>query len=171
MKFHDSSSLYSNEKVQPLPRLDKPGFTLFRHQERSSIILFGGYDLDEEEATSRIIVVDPQNQLWWEASTEGGPVFPRINPAIIAMKNRLYVFGGYENYRGDPQNISKYSIALFTPKGGIWTWEYCDEEYGNDSRDGRRVNSNFASATSICGGSKILLTPGKSRPTDDLVSS
>ena len=55
----------------------------------SSVIYFGGYDLDEDEETDR--VVEYKNLKW---TLLGNLASPREYHRSIKMDNKIYIFGG-----------------------------------------------------------------------------
>ena len=55
----------------------------------SSVIYFGGLDLDEDEATDK--VVEYKNLKW---TVLGNLASPRRSHRSIKMANKIYIFGG-----------------------------------------------------------------------------
>lgn len=168
LKFRNPMSPFSQEELQrkqkPLPVLGLSACTLFRWHETSMLLLFGGYDNDAEEASSQIIVVDVTHSEWWFLTIEGEPVEGRIDPAIVAIDHKLFVFGGYRRYGRDPQPHRSYSIASLSDTGK-WTWEARDVAYTNIIPQGHI----FGAAVPMYNNTKILLTIG--RTTGDEVSN
>lgn len=134
--------------------------------------MFGGYDNAEECATSQVIIINLEQLQWWYQPFEGNRnSSPRISPAIVAIENRVYIFGGYRAYEGDPQTCYSYSIAEWRPAvdrnaHSSWDWEVRDVPYhGLIPGD-----SVIGQAISVLGGKKIFLTPGRLNSSDTRVS-
>ena len=140
----------------PLPQLTDPGGTILSIDNSSFVFLFGGYDIEAEVASSKIVVIDPDHLEWWYLRLEGEGVQPRIDPVVVAVDTNLYVFGGYRQLGPeDPQPCTSYSIAEFLPNRQ-WQWTVRDQPYSNIIPKGHL----FGGATPVYNGAKILLTPG-----------
>jgi len=140
-----------------IPELILPGHALFRIHETSFLLLFGGYDADAEEASSRLIVIDLRHLEWWYQPVEGGIASGRVNPTMVAIDQtrKLFIFGGYRNFEGNGEPHSSYSIASLSDNGRAWSWELVDAPYPNNIPPGTILGR----ATAIYKGIKILLTP------------
>ena len=128
----------------------------------SFLLLFGGYDADSEQVSSKLIVVDLRHLEWWYQPVEGGVPTGRINPTMVTIGQKLYVFGGYRRYGGefgDPHH--SYCIASLSDDGKAWSWEVRDVPYSEKIPPGTILGR----ATPIYNGTKILLT--KWRTTND----
>lgn len=137
-----------------LPRLTLADSTLFRHNDTSFILIFGGYDVDDEETSGKLIVVNLRHLEWWYQTIEGGPVEGRINPTIVTIDQKLYIFGGYRHFERDGAPHASYSIAALAD-GTTWRWEARDVPYPQNVPKG----SIFGKAEPIYDGGKILLLP------------
>jgi hypothetical protein len=149
--------------IKELPELSLPGCTLFRLHGTSFLLVFGGYYVDEEIPSSDLIVINLRFLEWWFADVQGGPVTARIDPTIVAIDQRLYVFGGYRNFTdsGDPH--SSYSIAALSEDGSTWNWDVIDASYSSDVPEG----TIFGGATPVYKNyEKILLTPWRTTNSD-----
>ncbi|KAF8952006.1 hypothetical protein BDZ97DRAFT_1768983 [Flammula alnicola] len=140
-----------------LPKLSLPGCTLLRIHDSSFIFIFGGFDYITDEATSRVIVIDLEHTAWWYLKLNGEAVNARINPAVVAIDDKLYIFGGYRKFGHDPQPHSSFSIAEYKAAEGIWHWAVRDAPYSNPVPEGHV----FGQGISVYNGTKILLTPGR----------
>ncbi|KIM41278.1 hypothetical protein M413DRAFT_445315 [Hebeloma cylindrosporum] len=162
-KFRDAYNPFSrdprHQKLNPLPQLTEPACAIVYIDNRSLLIIFGGYDIDAETASSKIIVVDLDHLEWWyvQLELEGQDVEARIEPAIAFINGKLYVFGGYRklDYR-DPQPFNSYSIGEFQ-QDGRWHWSVRDQPYSNIVPQGHL----FGRAIPVYNGAKLLLTPGR----------
>jgi len=141
-------------EIKELPRLTLPDCTLLRVHDTSFMLIFGGYDVDIEETSSKLIVVNLRHLEWWYQGIEGGPVAGRINPTIAMVDRKLYIFGGYRNFEGDGAPHASYSIAELSD-GGTWRWEARDVPYPQHVPKG----SIFGKAEPVYNGTKILLLP------------
>jgi len=119
------------------------------------IFIFGGYDIDKEKASSKIIVVDLDHLEWWYLRLEGGDVEARIAPAIVAVDTKLYIFGGYDDDYSR-RLVNSYSVAEFL-QDQRWHWTIRDQPYSNIVPQGH----SFGKAIPVYNGAKLLLTPGR----------
>ncbi|KJA23944.1 hypothetical protein HYPSUDRAFT_66037 [Hypholoma sublateritium FD-334 SS-4] len=144
-----------------LPRLSYPGCTLLRIHDSSFAFIFGGYDASLEKSHSGAIIVDLESRAWWNLPIEGRNISARIDPSVVAIGNKVYIFGGYRQFGDDPKPHNSLSIAEYLPDQGIWKWAVQDEPYSAPVP----VGHVFGRACPVYNGTKILLTPG--RLTDD----
>ena len=84
---------------------------------------------------------------------------PRINPAIVGLSGKIYIFAGFTHYSGPQRrNLKSYSIAGYSPQG--WRWEDLDVPYMSSL-------PVFQESIVVQGSNpQILLTPGRSRLND-----
>ncbi|KDR76953.1 hypothetical protein GALMADRAFT_66355 [Galerina marginata CBS 339.88] len=147
-----------------LPALSHPGCTLWRYEGHSFIFLFGGYDAASDGASSKVVIINLKLREWWYEDRLGR-TNPRIAPSIVAIGNKVYIFGGYKELEGDPQACYSYSIAEHRPEDPIspWAWEVRDTPYSG------HLPSDFVvgQAVAVYGGKKILLAPGRLNHTDE----
>jgi hypothetical protein len=81
----------------------------------------------------------------------------RIEPVVIAVDTKLYVFGGYKRLgHKDPLPYTSYSVAEFLPDRR-WQWTVRDHPYSNIVPKGQ----SFGAGIPVYNGAKILLTPGR----------
>jgi hypothetical protein len=141
-----------------LPRLGQPGLALVRIHDTTFIFIFGGFSVEEDKSVSTLIAVDVDHREWWYVPVDGGPVSGRIKPVVVAVDQRIYIFGGDRQYfKANPQSLRSYSIALYQPAHRQWTWEACDIPYP----DFIPPDQVFGAGIAIYNGKKIMLTPGK----------
>lgn len=152
------------EKKQ-LPRIAYPGCTLLRINDSSFAVIFGGYNAVSEKLNTDTIIVDLEKCYWWTLRIKGTSASPRINPAMVAIDSKIYIFGGYRQFGVDPRPYNSFSIAEYDPERGTWTWVTRDEPYSAPVPAGHV----FGQACAVYNGAKILLTPG--RLTDSKVSN
>ncbi|KAK0484504.1 hypothetical protein IW261DRAFT_1416461 [Armillaria novae-zelandiae] len=144
-------------KSKPLPSLFKPACTILHFKETNYIFMFGGYDIDEEIVSSRVIAIDLDDAQWWYVKIEGGNVCGRINASMVGIENKLFIFSGRESYDEKALGLASYSIAEYVDHR--WKWMSGRRDRGYDAHvpplgfGGR--------ALSVHGGRKILLTPGR----------
>lgn len=126
-----------------------------RIHNTSFILIFGGYSLDDDKAVSTLIAVDVDHLEWWYVKVEGGQVSPRINPVVVAVEQKLYIFSGHRSFsKKDCRPFKSYCVASYSAPGG-WRWEARDVPYpGLDPQV-------FGAGIAVYGGKKILLTPGR----------
>ena len=148
-----------------LPRLSYPGCTLLRINDSSFAFVFGGYDASLEMPHSGAIIIDLESQAWWHLpiDSDGRSISARIDPSVVAIGNKVYIFGGYRRFGDDPKPHESFSIVEYLPEQGIWKWAAQDEPYSAPVP----VGHAFGRACSVYNGTKILLAPG--RLTDDNV--
>ncbi|KAF8953062.1 hypothetical protein BDZ97DRAFT_1930029 [Flammula alnicola] len=144
--------------IKPLPRLSEPGFTLHYINDHPIIFLFGGYN---ERPSSALIAIETQHQEWWYVDDDPSglaPGPPRVNPVIIGVGNRLFIFGGYTDFGDHGTNYMSYSIAEFQPGTHKCKWIAVDVPYPADIL---ALNQTFDCGVAIGGGTMIVLTPGR----------
>ncbi|KAF7331240.1 hypothetical protein MKEN_00001000 [Mycena kentingensis (nom. inval.)] len=135
-----------------LPALNHTAYTVFHRNGHPLLMIFGGFDGDS--STAGLICVDPTNRTWSNVVLAGRAPRPRIDAAIVAHKNSLFIFGGREE-PGDiraAKVISTYSVATLG-ESGQWTWSVTDERMPN-------LGSHIQ-ACPVYGGKMILLTAGR----------
>jgi hypothetical protein len=168
LKFRDVEHPFSSEscqrKCRRIPELTLPGHALFRLHETSFLLLFGGYDADSEQTSSKLIVVDLRHLEWWYQPVEGGIAAGRIDPTMVAVNRELYIFGGYRNFDGNGGPHNSYSIASLSDDGKAWSWEVRDVPYPENVPPGTILGR----AATVYEGTKILLATW--RTTNDNVS-
>ncbi|KAK0447087.1 hypothetical protein EV421DRAFT_1901209 [Armillaria borealis] len=141
---------------KPLPSLFKPACTVLHFKETNYIFMFGGYDVDEEVVSSRLIAIDLDDAQWWYVEIEDN-VCGRINASMIGIDNKLFIFGGRESYDEKALGLASYSIAEYTDYRWKWMSGRWDRAY-----DAHVPPLGFGGrALSVHGGRKILLTPGR----------
>jgi hypothetical protein len=88
---------------------------------------------------------------------QGGPVNDRIHHSLVAIDNRIYVFGGKKEFDQQAPCFASYSIAEYSSDAGVWSWVVCDHPYPS------HVPSlgYGGTAMAVYGGKKILLTAGR----------
>lgn len=144
-------------KSKPLPSLFKPACTVLHFKETNYIFMFGGYDVDEEVMSSRLIAIDLDDAQWWYVEIEGGNVSGRINASMVGIENKLFIFGGRESYDEKALGLASYSIAEYVDHRWKWMSGRRDRAY-----DARVPPLGFdGQALSVHGERKILLTPGR----------
>ncbi len=144
-------------KSKPLPSLFKPACTVLHFKETNYIFMFGGYDIDEEVVSSRLIAIDLDDAQWWYVEIEGDDVCGRINASMVGIDNKLFIFGGRASYDKASLGIASYSIAEYTDHRWKWMSGRRDRDY-----DAHVPPLGFGGrALSVHGGRKILLTPGR----------
>ncbi|KAF8904561.1 hypothetical protein CPB85DRAFT_1437746 [Mucidula mucida] len=94
---------------------------------------------------------------WRYENVKGGKVLSRVNASMVAIKNRLFIFGGRDKIAAKATVRRSYSIAEYD--GNEWTWVATDVPYDPDDIEA----SYDAKAIAIYDGVKILLGPGRRR--------
>ncbi len=122
--------------------------------DTSFILIFGGYDVDAEETCGELIVINLRHLEWWYQTIKGGPVAGRIDPTIVVVNQKLYIFGGYRHFEDNGAPHASYSIATLSDSDN-WHWEARDIPYPQNVP----VGTIFGKAVSVYKGMKILLTP------------
>ncbi|KAK6974362.1 hypothetical protein R3P38DRAFT_3133480 [Favolaschia claudopus] len=113
--------------LQPrcLPKLTEAASAFIEVAGGRFFLLFGGYDLEAEGPTSRLIAIDLDLETWWFVDVRGTSIRPRMTASMVAIKNRLFIFGGRDNFETGSPTIGTYSIAEYTPESQ-WTWRVSD---------------------------------------------
>lgn len=120
-------------------------------------MIFGGYDQAKSELSAGLIAVDLDRLSWWWVRLEGPPVISRFSPTMVAIKNRLFIFGGLQ----DDLVLRSYSIAEYAD--GAWRWTVRDHPacYPDGSELPSEPFALTASAVTLYQGKQVLLTPGR----------
>lgn len=160
LRFRNPSDPFSCEELlrekRCLPELSGPGLTLMRINNTSFILIFGGHSVDEDKAVSTLIAVDVDHLEWWYVRVEGGHVAARINPVVVAVEKKLYIFSGFKTFsKKQCHPFKSYSIATYSAPRGGWHWEARDVSYSGLD------HQLFGAGLPVYDGKKILLTPGK----------
>ncbi|KAJ3515851.1 hypothetical protein NLJ89_g1494 [Agrocybe chaxingu] len=144
--------------TRPIPRLGRFGCALIRLHDISFIFIFGGFNEDQNEASSRTVVINLECNEWFYLQFQGGSVIGRIRPAVVAINAKVFVFGGYTRFdETDPGPHNSYSVAEYFPDEHVWRWVVQDAAYSNLIPR----NQAFEQAIPVYSGTKILLTPGR----------
>ena len=120
-------------------------------------MIFGGYDQAKSELSAGLIAVDLDRLSWWWVRLEGPPVISRFSPTMVAIKNRLYVFGGLQD------NVVLKSYSIIEYADGAWRWVERDRHacYPDGSELPSEPFALTASAVTLYHGKQVLLTPGR----------
>ncbi|KAJ7870161.1 hypothetical protein B0H14DRAFT_2726315, partial [Mycena olivaceomarginata] len=142
-------------EVKKLPALMEPASALISLSGGTYMFLFGGYDPESQAPTANLIAIDLDLLIWWYADVCGTPIVPRMSATMVAIKNRLFIFGGRTQWKDDSPAIATYSIAIYDPQSQ-WTWAISDEFMPPETPPlGYGIQ-----AIPIDDGEKILLTRG-----------
>ncbi|KAJ6453580.1 hypothetical protein C8R45DRAFT_847062 [Mycena sanguinolenta] len=139
---------------RPLPALTEAACTLISVGGGTYFLLFGGHDTDNP--TSELIAVDLDLLIWWVVEVQGTPLRARMSASMVAVDNRLFIFGGRDDFAGNAPVIRTYSIAEYNPRTR-WTWRVSDAPLPPDLPPlGYLIQS-----VPVFNGKKILLTQGR----------
>ncbi|KDR73674.1 hypothetical protein GALMADRAFT_158153 [Galerina marginata CBS 339.88] len=167
----------TDDRKRSLPILDQPGFTFLSINGLSFLLLFGGHKMathivgpkgrrDEESDELPVgpssalffIRVGVEKPYWWHEDDVGGQVQPRVNPLIVAIGKKVFVFGGTKKLaksdKDKPEQIFSFSVLEMDDKARKWIWTHRDIPYGV-------TNLIFDDLTPVYDQSVILLTPGR----------
>ncbi|KAF7366915.1 hypothetical protein MSAN_00950200 [Mycena sanguinolenta] len=137
-----------------LPALTEAACTIISVCGGTYFLLFGGHDTDNP--TSDLIAVDLKLLIWWVVEIQGTPLRARMSASMVAVDNRLFIFGGRDDFAGDAPVICTYSIAEYNPRTR-WTWRVSDAPLPPDLPPlGYLIQS-----VPVFNGKKILLTQGR----------
>ncbi|KAK7042619.1 hypothetical protein R3P38DRAFT_2891455, partial [Favolaschia claudopus] len=145
--------------LQPrcLPELTEAASAFVEVAGGRFFLLFGGYDLEAEGPTSRLIAIDLDLETWWFVDVRGAPIRPRMAASMVAIKNRLFIFGGRDNFETGSPPIGTYSIAEYTAETQ-WTWRVSDAPI-----PGELPSLGYSiQCVPVFDGQKILLFNGRS---------
>lgn len=122
------------------------------------MFVFGGHDPITNQVTSDLIAINVDDLSWWYVKIEGGPITGRIQSALVALDNRLYIFGGKKKFNtaGHSPSFASYSAAEYVADQG-WRWILRDQLYP----PGLPSLGAGGKAIPVFGNKKILLTSGR----------
>ncbi|KAJ7023448.1 hypothetical protein C8F04DRAFT_1401706 [Mycena alexandri] len=147
-----------NLEIRQLPALSEAAVTLTSVGGGQYLIIFGGYNTTTLSAMSDLIAVDLDLLTWWFVDIQGAPIRPRMSAAIVSVDNRLFIFGGRDQFDDETPPIRTYSIAeYFSQTQTPWTWRVTDVPFPPDLP----LLGYGIQATPVYGGQKILLTRGR----------
>lgn len=158
LQFSDAYDPFSElRQERKLPALLHAACTFVTLNKRHFLMLFGGYDQATSETSSSLIAVDVDRLSWWWVRPQGVPVISRFSPTMVAIKNRLYIFGGLQN----DVVLKSYSIIEYAD--GAWQWIERDRHacYPDGSELPSEPFALTASAVALYDGKQVLLTPGR----------
>ncbi|KAJ6588127.1 hypothetical protein B0H19DRAFT_977992 [Mycena capillaripes] len=142
-------------EIRNLPALTEASTAFISVGGGSFFLIFGGHDTQNPK--NDLIAVDLDLLTWWFAEVQGTPLRPRMGASMVAINNRLFIFGGRDQFSDDyPPIIRTYSIAEYSPQTR-WTWRVSDAPLPPDLP---LLGYNIR-ATPVYGGQKILLTQGR----------
>ncbi|KAJ7337519.1 hypothetical protein DFH08DRAFT_705312 [Mycena albidolilacea] len=148
-------------QCRQLPSLTETASALVSVGGGTYFLLFGGHNT--KNTTSDLIAVDLDLLVWWVVKVQGTPLLPRMSASMVAVDNRLFVFGGRETFIDETPGIPTYSVAEYNPHTQ-WTWTISDAPLPPDLR----LLGYGIQSTPVFKGQKILLTQGSTdeKPID-----
>ncbi|KAJ3515855.1 hypothetical protein NLJ89_g1499 [Agrocybe chaxingu] len=150
--------------TKPLPSLHMPGLAFTEIRGVPVVLIFGGYDRDLDEVSSKLIAINTLHLEWFYVTFEPprnlATIAPRFKPTVVALNERLYIFGG--KLAGKRPHLRTYSVAAFQPGTFQWKWVAADEPYPAE------VKQAFRNGVVVHGEQAILLGPG--RTTDEPIN-
>ncbi|KAJ7932322.1 hypothetical protein B0H13DRAFT_2179455 [Mycena leptocephala] len=141
--------------LKELPALNEPASSLTSVDGGTYMFLFGGHDPKSKRVTADLIAINLDSFIWWYVDVPGPPVVPRMSASMVAIRNRIFIFGGRNKFEDDSSGIAAYSIAVYSPQAE-WTWAVSDRPLPSALPPlGYSIR-----ATPIDDGAEILLTRG-----------
>ncbi|KAF8909715.1 hypothetical protein CPB84DRAFT_1765288 [Gymnopilus junonius] len=159
-----------NREVKPLPSLSQPGIVLLELNNHPRIFIFGGYDAgDADGPSSTLIAVNTTHKEWYHVEFEDSqlpPPAPRIDPILVGVDEKLYIFGGIKNFGDNWTYHRTFSIIDFqlNAPSRKCKWLIVDAPYP----DNVPANQLFGKGLPINNGTAILLLPGREKATSKL---
>ncbi|KAJ7932306.1 hypothetical protein B0H13DRAFT_1531526, partial [Mycena leptocephala] len=102
-----------NLEIRHLHALTEASTALISVGGGTSFMLFGGHDA--HNPTSDLITVDLDLLTWWYIEVQGTPLRPRMGVhGRVAVNNRLFIFGGRDQFIDNSPIIRTYSIAEYS---------------------------------------------------------
>ena len=151
-------------KRKRLPHLSQPGMALIDVQNRPFIFLFGGHDVDGPAGgpSSALIAIDLSHKQWYyvpfeDNSQQAGPA-ARIDPILIGVNEKLYVFDGLTGFGENWAYHRSFSVAEFR-LGKKSKWVVVDAPYPQNVPAGHFFGKGLA----VYEGDMILLLPGRAQ--------
>ncbi|KAJ7883639.1 hypothetical protein B0H14DRAFT_2214073, partial [Mycena olivaceomarginata] len=137
-----------------LPALNEPASSLTSVDGGTYMFLFGGHDPKSKKVTADLIAINMDSFIWWYVEIPGSPA-PRMSATMVAIRNKIFIFGGRNKFEDDSSGIAAYSMAVYNPQAG-WTWAVSDRPLPSAlSPLGYSIR-----ATPMDDGAEILLTRG-----------
>ncbi|KAJ7795496.1 hypothetical protein B0H14DRAFT_2391580, partial [Mycena olivaceomarginata] len=137
-----------------VPALNEPASSLTSVDGGTYMFLFGGHDPKSKKVTADLIAINMDSFIWWYVEIPGSPA-PRMSATMVAIRNKIFIFGGRNKFEDDSSGIAAYSMAVYNPQAG-WTWAVSDRPLPSTlSPLGYSIR-----ATPMDNGAEILLTRG-----------
>ncbi|XP_077211289.1 uncharacterized protein LOC143846677 isoform X2 [Tasmannia lanceolata] len=114
------------------------------------LYFFGGYGKDNCQ-TNDIHVYDTVKQIWSKPMVKGVPPSPRDSHSCVAVKNKLFVFGGSDG------NTPLKDLHIFDASSNTWLVPSLSGE-GPDAREGH---------SAVLVGKRIFIFGGSGKSDDD----
>lgn len=127
------------------------------------MLLFGGRK--KNALSANLIAVDLENLTWFiiPIDSEGGPATARMSASMVAVKDRIYIFGGMGLHaRNSYKTSNTYCVAEYTNHDRKWRWIVRDEPYPEHIPS---LGYDLG-AVPVYDGKKILLMAGRKDDTD-----
>lgn len=131
------------------------------------VFLFGGHDASDgvDAPTSKLIAIQTKHNEWYHVEFDNvgqrSPA-PRIDPVLVGCGNRLYIFGGFQEFGNNWKHHHSYSIIEFVDRSHKCIWVAIDVPYPMQVPAGQ----TFGKGVAINGGSRILFLPGRRNCND-----
>ena len=154
-------------EVKLLPALSQPGVVLVELRGHPVILLYGGYDAGEDEGpSSALIAINTSHKEWYYVEFEDNEFAPpsaRIDPILVGVHGKLYIFGGLEAFGQAWAYHRTYSIVDFQlgARTHKCKWLMVDTPYP----DTVPANQIFGKGLPVQNGVTILLLPGREQAT------
>ncbi|KAF8580091.1 hypothetical protein K439DRAFT_1637347 [Ramaria rubella] len=116
---HYPSDIFQ-EPQSALPYRESPGVALFGPKEHHRLLLIGGRDHEGHIQTDDFWCLDVEKLVWSKFQIEGGSIPPSWNAKCVVVRDKLYVFGGHDEWR---KTLRSYSLAIFDPSNKTWSWQ------------------------------------------------
>lgn len=149
-------------EFRKLPALTEAACAIISVGGGTFFLIFGGHD--GENPTADLIAVDVEALIWWFVDVQGTQIRPRMTASMVAIENKIFIFGGRDEFDDKTPAIRTYSIAKYDPQTR-WTWTVSDMPLPPDLP----LLCSGLQAIPVYNGQKILLTQG--RIQNDAVST
>ncbi|KAK6996280.1 hypothetical protein R3P38DRAFT_2655342 [Favolaschia claudopus] len=110
-----------------LPALIEVASAISTVEGKRHMFLFGGCD-EDGNPSGGLIAVDLNSFAWFNIEIPRHIPVPRLSATMVAVENRLFIFGGRTKYEDNSPFLSTFSVACYNAEDG-WSWQCVDQQY------------------------------------------
>ncbi|KAL0951869.1 hypothetical protein HGRIS_008529 [Hohenbuehelia grisea] len=116
------------ETSKPLPARLGVAAAIMHIESRTFLFLFGGTSSGDSETppSSELLAIDVDEKKWVVVRPTHGTVKGRMNACMVALNNKLFIFGGRQDL---DTPMHSFSVAEYDAEKDTWDWVVSDRPY------------------------------------------